>query len=90
MRYLRLRQWFGEMHSTAEAIGRVYFEEVPRHARVDAAPAYSGSMATLSAWCEHERVPYCGVPVGTIKKHATGKDKADKTAMVAAMRGPGA
>jgi hypothetical protein len=29
------------------------------------------------------------VPVGTIKKHATGKGNADKAAMVAAMRGLG-
>ncbi|MBT8166803.1 DUF882 domain-containing protein [Ruegeria litorea] len=30
-------------------------------------------MATLTAWAELRGVPYQGVPVGTIKKHATGK-----------------
>ena len=43
-------------------------------------------MATLTAWCEHHQIPYGGVPVGTIKKHATGKGNASKDEMVAAMR----
>jgi Holliday junction resolvasome RuvABC endonuclease subunit len=34
-------------------------------------------------------VPYQGVPVGTIKKHATGRGNADKQAMVAAARARG-
>ena len=34
--------------------------------------------ATLTAWCEHHQIPYQGVPVGTIKKHATGKGNAGK------------
>lgn len=31
-------------------------------------------------------VPYSGVPVGTIKRHATGKGNAPKQAMIDAMR----
>ena len=57
-----------------------------RHAGVDAAHAYGGFLATLTAWCEHHQIPYSGVPVGTIKKHATGKGNADKQAMVEAAR----
>ena len=34
-------------------------------------------------------VPYQGVPVGTIKRHATGKGNAPKVAMIAAARGRG-
>ena len=34
-------------------------------------------------------MPYQGVPVGTIKRFATGKGNADKAAMIAAMRARG-
>ena len=34
-------------------------------------------------------MPYQGVPVGTIKKHATGQGNAGKAAMVAAMQAKG-
>lgn len=67
-------------------IDAVYFEEVRRHVGVDAAHAYGGFMAHLTAWCEHHQIPYQGVPVGTIKKHATGKGNASKDAMIAAAR----
>lgn len=33
--------------------------------------------------------PYCGVPIGSIKKHTTGKGNADKAAVMAAMRALG-
>jgi len=89
MRYLRFKHWLQELHRTAGELHAVYFEEVRRHAGVDAAHAYGGFLAHLSAWCEHHRIPYQGVPVGTIKKHATGKGNANKDAMVAAMRALG-
>jgi Holliday junction resolvasome RuvABC endonuclease subunit len=62
---------------------------VRRHVGVDAAHAYGGFLAHLTAWCEHHQIPYQGVPVGTIKKHATGKGNADKAAMMAAVRAKG-
>jgi Holliday junction resolvasome RuvABC endonuclease subunit len=43
-------------------------------------------MATLTSWAELRGIPYEGVPVGTIKRHATGKGNADKEAMIAAAR----
>ena len=60
-----------------------------RHASTDAAHAYGGFLGQLSAWCEQRQIPYQGVPVGTIKKHATGKGNANKDAMLAAVRGWG-
>ena len=42
-------------------------------------------MATLTAWCEDREIPYEGVPVGTIKKHATGKGNAGKDEVKKAM-----
>lgn len=89
MRFLRFRRWLIEVNAAVDGLNAVYFEEVRRHAGVDAAQVYGGFMAHLTAWCEHHRIPYQGVPVGTIKKHATGKGNADKEAMVAAVRARG-
>ncbi len=60
-----------------------------RHVGVDAAHAYGGFLATLTAWCEHHGIPYQGVPVGTIKKHVTGKGNAGKGEVIAAIRARG-
>jgi Holliday junction resolvasome RuvABC endonuclease subunit len=89
MRYLRFKRWLTEIKQTVDTIDAVYFEEVRRHVGVDAAHAYGGFLATLTAWCEHHQIPYSGVPVGTIKLHATGKGNANKDAMVAAMQAKG-
>jgi hypothetical protein len=86
MRFLRFRRWLAETKAAADGIAEVHFEEVRRHIGVDAAHAYGGFLATLTAWCEHHQIPYRGVPVGTIKKHATGRGNADKEAMLAAAR----
>ena len=92
MRYLRFRRWLTEMKATVaspQGIGAVYFEEVRRHLGVDAAHVYGGLLATLTAWCEHHQIPYQGVPVGTIKRHATTKGNASKDEVIAAMRALG-
>ena len=86
MRYLRFKRWLTEIKALATDIHAVYFEEVRRHAGVDAAHVYGGLMATLTTWCEHHNIAYQGVPVGTIKKHATGKGNAGKDEVIAAMR----
>ena len=88
MRYVRFRHQLAEAH---ELIGfeAVYFEEVRRHAATDAAHVYGGLLATLTAWCEEAHVPYQGIPVGSIKRHATGKGNAPKPAMIAAARARG-
>lgn len=88
MRYLRFGRWLSEVAASAE-VSAVYFEEVRRHAGVDAAHVYGGLLATLTAWCESRDIPYQGVPVGTIKRHATGKGNASKEQVIAAMRALG-
>lgn len=86
MRYLRFKQWLGQLNGTLNGeLQAVYFEEVRRHASTDSAHVYGGLMATLTSWCEGLKIPYQGVPVGTIKKHATGRGNADKAAMLEAM-----
>lgn len=89
MRYLRFTNWLNEIHAASGPIGSVWFEEVRRHAATDAAHIYGGLMATLTAWSELRGVPYAGVPVGTIKRHATGKGNAPKEAMIAAAKARG-
>ena len=89
MRYLRYKRWLTDIKQCNASSGQVGFEEVRRHAGVDAAHAYGGFMGQLTAWCEHHQIPYQGIPVGTIKKHATGKGNASKDEMVAAVRARG-
>lgn len=83
MRFLRFRNWLSSRLSES-SIHAIYFEEVRRHLGVDAAHAYGGYLATLTAWAEYNNIPYTGVGVGTIKKHATGMGNAPKEAMIAA------
>lgn len=89
MRYLRLTNWLSEIDRLSGPIATIWFEEVRRHAGTDASHIYGGLMATLTAWAELRGVPYEGVPVGTIKRHAAGKGNADKAAMIAAVRARG-
>jgi hypothetical protein len=89
MRYLRFRSWLDGLAADTGGPGAVYFEEVRAHVGTDAAHVYGGLLATLTAWCEVEKVPYRGVPVGTIKRHVTGRGNADKAAVMAAVRARG-
>ena len=82
MRYLRFTSWLDEIRG--EGIAAIWFEEVRRHAGTDAAHVYGGLMGALTAWAELRGIPYAAVPVGTIKKHATGKGNAPKAAMIEA------
>src|SRR6185295_10028602 len=73
MRYLRFRGWLQGIATDAACISAIYFEEVRRHLGTDAAHLYGGFLAILTAWCEHQRIPYEGVPVGSIKRFIAGK-----------------
>lgn len=82
MRYVKFRTRLEELRS-AYSITHVFFEEVRRHKGVDAAHVYGGLLATLTAWCEENRIPYEGLPVGEIKRFWTGKGNANKVHMIA-------
>jgi crossover junction endodeoxyribonuclease RuvC len=86
MIWLRFRGWLQEIDETAGGVGVVAFEEVRRHVGTAAGHAYGGYLAHLTAWAEANRIPYQGVPVGTIKRHVTGKGNADKAAVIEAAR----
>lgn len=88
MRYLRFREHLADLLRYAKAtdkkIKAVYFEEVRRHMSTDAAHVHGGLLSILTAFCEEHEIPYAGIPVGTIKKHATGNGNAPKSAMIEA------
>ena len=86
IRYLRFRSWLESMAADAAGIGVVHYEEIRRHLSTDAAHVHGGLLATLTAWCEQRSIAYQGVPVGTIKRHVTGKGNAHKQAVIAAVR----
>jgi hypothetical protein len=89
MIWLRFRAWLQEIDQTAGKVGVVVFEEVVAHRGVAAAHCYAGYLAHLAAWAEANRIPYQGVPVGTIKRHIAGKGNADKAAVIAAVQALG-
>ena len=86
MRYLRFTNWLTELERLSGPIATIWFEEVRRHAGTDAAHVYGGLMASLTSWGELRGIPYAGVPVGTIKRYATGHRNANKQAMIDAAR----
>lgn len=89
MVFLRFERFLADLHRDASPFDAVVFEEVRAHAGTLAAQVYGGFVAHLTAWCERARVPYLGVPVATIKRHATGKGNAGKLEVIAAMRAKG-
>ena len=89
MAFVRFKHWLDEVRLFAEPLAAVFFEEVRAHAGVTAAHVYGGFLAHLTAWAEQHQIPYQGVPVGTIKRHATGKGNASKEEMLEAMRRKG-
>jgi len=83
MRYLKFRQFLTTFVPTPDV---VYYELVARHKGTAAAHVYGGLQAVLMAWCEENNIPYTGIAVQTIKKHATGKGNASKDMMIEAAR----
>lgn len=85
MAFVRFKKWLDEVSYFAGPISTICFEEVRAHIGVTAAHVYGGFLAHLTAWAEQNEVPYQGVPVGTIKRHATGKGNASKAEVIEAM-----
>jgi len=83
MRFVKLRNC---LIRVCAGVDLVIYEEVRRHLGTDAAHIYGGIVAIIQEHCELKEIPYQGVPVGTIKKFATGKGNSNKEAMLAAAR----
>tara|TARA_Y100001973_G_scaffold72399_1_gene105564 strand:+ start:2544 stop:3011 length:468 start_codon:yes stop_codon:yes gene_type:complete len=82
MRYLRFRRMLATLVDDPLSTV-VFYEEVAAHKGTTAAHVYGGFLAVLSEWCEERSIPYRGLPVGSIKKHATGLGNASKAKMLA-------
>jgi Holliday junction resolvasome RuvABC endonuclease subunit len=85
MRFLRCRAYLIEaINSLAGSDVVLGYEEVRRHRGVDAAHVYGGIVSQVTAVCEELSIPYQALPVGTVKKFATGKGNASKMLMIEA------
>ena len=80
MRYLRARRNLLEICESYK-VDAVAYEEVRRHRSTDAAHVYGGIVAVITATCEEYEMPFKAIPVGTVKKVATGKGNAGKEMM---------
>lgn len=81
-RFLDFRNWLIETIN-AYNICIAFFERVYRHKGTDAAHVYGGFMYALAAVCEEKHIKCVGIPVGTIKKVATGNGHASKEDVIA-------
>lgn len=83
MRFLRMRSYLKQMHGNG-MLSAIGYEEVRRHAGTTAAHIYGGIVGQIEAFCEEQspKIPYKGIPVGSVKKRATGKGNANKDAMI--------
>ena len=86
MRYIRFVKGLNTLAATYHPIDFIVYEEVRSHKGSDAAHIYGGLMSHLQVWAEERSIPYEGVPVGTIKRFATGKGNAGKPEMIAAAK----
>ncbi len=93
MRFVRLRNYLIKATQARyigielkDGVELVVYEEVRGHKGTDAAQIYGGIVAIIQEHCEKAGIPYQGVPVGTIKKFATGKGNSNKEVMLAAAR----
>ncbi|GMV83917.1 MAG: hypothetical protein AMXMBFR7_51010 [Planctomycetota bacterium] len=65
----------------------IYFEEVHGHfGNVTPAHVYAGYKTLLQFFCAENGIECVGVPVQTIKRHATGSGRASKAEVITAMR----
>lgn len=62
----------------------IFVEDVMAHIGTYAAHLYGGQRTLLGIIADRHGVPSIGIPVGSVKKHATGKGNAKKPDMIAA------
>lgn len=81
VRYLKFKRHL-EVEIVIGGVEKVYYEAVRKHIGTDAAHAYGAYLGQVQTTCLENGIIYEGVPVQTIKKHATGKGNADKQQMI--------
>ena len=82
-RVIRLRGFLTELLKAYPG-SVVFYEAIKRHLGTQSAHAYGELRGALYGLLDAESIPYAGIPVGTIKREATGKGAASKDAMIAA------
>lgn len=85
---IRFKTWLDRI-TTMLQITEIHFELVQGYRSGSAARVWCGFWSHLISWCEENGVPYQGVPVATIKKHATGSGRANKQTMIDAAQAQG-
>ena len=82
----RYRKFWGAIESAIKLTGVTFivYEEVHAHIGVEASHVYGAFVGILQALCLNNKIEYKGVPVQTIKKHATGNGNAKKDDMIVA------
>jgi Holliday junction resolvasome RuvABC endonuclease subunit len=88
-RFLRFGLWLDELIAATDRVDAVYFEQVHRHLGTAAAHSYGGFLSHLARCCEHYKIPYIGVPVGTIKLFIAGKGNATKQEVITSVKALG-
>jgi len=88
-RCFHLKTNLQDIHKRLDKIDMIIYEEVRRHMGTDAAHCYGALLGALQEFCELNKVACESVPVGTIKKHATGKGNASKAKMIEAAKAKG-
>lgn len=85
---LRFHTWLDKMNGLL-SITEIHYELVQGYRSGAAARVWCGFWSHLLAWCEKNQIPCSGVPVGTLKKYATGNGGCGKPAMIAAAKAKG-
>jgi len=88
-KFTRFKRWLVNLKAAHGDIDQIVYEAVRRHSGTIAGQTYGGFMATLQMFGDHHKIPYEGVPVGTIKKFATDNGNASKLDMINAMQRKG-
>lgn len=82
IQFLKLERFLNEIDGMND-FNEVYFDEGRQEAQGAAVEQVNGALlSTLRVWCERCEIPYEGVPMRTIKVHATGKGSASKEEMI--------
>jgi Holliday junction resolvasome RuvABC endonuclease subunit len=88
LRFLKFRNWLIKIIPDY-GIEKSFYEDVKRHLGTDAAHVYGGYLYHLAVVCEEFHIPYFGLPVGSIKKAATGNGRASKDEMIQSVKAAG-
>ena len=94
-RFLRFRGWLHTIKHRCEffaaPIDSVVFEKVDfvREGQAYNAHVCGGMWGVLTGWAEHHGIPYEGIANNTVKKAVAGHGRADKQAVLKALRARG-